>query len=67
MFMQQHEEAARTLNYALAGTLVTSPAWVGFLQNMNLILTSIGVVIGLVIGIRQLMRDLRKPINPEQK
>lgn len=47
-------------DYSLASVLTTAPIWGSYLANVNVILTFIGLVLGIWLGVRRLKRDYRK-------
>lgn len=44
----------------IAGGLITSPAWASWLAQINTVLTTITLVLGLVLGATRLWRSFRK-------
>ena len=55
--------AGQVTDYTLAGVLVASPVWAPWLTDVNAVLTFIGLVIGLILGARRLIRDFKKPVD----
>lgn len=59
-----HDSTSHNLSdAALAGGLVTAPAWAGWIGQLNQLLTTISLVVGLAFGLMRLWslwRDLRK-------
>ena len=58
-FHSAHSHMDSVKDYALAGTLISLPAWVPQLTDINAWLTFAGLVVGLVLGIRRLIRDFQ--------
>lgn len=52
---------AKVADAALITGLLTSPAWAELLSSVNLLLTSFTLVVGLVLGLLRLRRELTKP------
>ncbi|MEC4590560.1 hypothetical protein VPG91_06145 [Nitrospirillum amazonense] len=52
---------SKAADAALITGLLTSPAWAALLANVNLLLTSATLVVGLVLGLLRLRRELTKP------
>ncbi|KAA0597212.1 hypothetical protein J2848_000359 [Azospirillum lipoferum] len=42
---------------ALIAGLVSSPAWVAALQNVNVLLTTVTLLLGIALGIRRMRSD----------
>lgn len=47
-------------DYSLASVLTTAPIWGSYLANVNGVLTFLGLVVGLWLGVRRLRRDYQK-------
>lgn len=47
-------------DYSLAGVLTTAPLWAGYLTHVNALLTFAGLVVGLWLGVRRLIRDYQR-------
>lgn len=50
-------QANQAIDYTLAGALTMTPVWVPILANLNVIMTTVTLVIGLFLGIMRLRRD----------
>lgn len=53
-------QANQAIDYTLAGVLTMTPVWVPVLANLNVIMTTLTLVIGLFLGILRLRRDFFK-------
>ncbi|TWB22141.1 hypothetical protein FBZ89_104391 [Nitrospirillum amazonense] len=51
---------AKVADAALITGLLTSPAWAALLANVNAILTSATLLIGIILGLLRLRRELQK-------
>lgn len=49
----------------VAGGLITSPAWAGWLGEFNEVLTTFSLLFGLALGATRLWRTYRKNNPPE--
>lgn len=47
-------------DYSLASALIAAPLWAPYLADVNALLTTAGLFIGLVLGVRRLIRDLKR-------
>jgi hypothetical protein len=65
--MPQHTPSQNLSDAALAGGLVTAPAWSPWLTQFNQILTTATLIVGLVFGLIRLWvfwRERRDPAKP---
>jgi hypothetical protein len=53
----QHSNASQNLSDAiLTGSLVTAPTWAAWLAQINQLLTTLSLVLGLIVGTARLWR-----------
>jgi hypothetical protein len=55
-----HHAGERTIDYSVAGTLVSSPVWAPYLADFNVLLTTLGLVLGVLVGAVRLYKDVKR-------
>ena len=60
LFPHHHPTGGQVIDYSVAASLTTSPIWAPLLADINAWLTFAGLLVGLLLGLRRLIRDLQR-------
>jgi hypothetical protein len=61
----QHNNSSQNVSDALlTGSLVAAPAWAGWVDQFNQLLTTLSLIVGLIFGIARLWNWLRGDRDP---
>lgn len=55
-----HSPSAAVQDSVIASSLITAPAWSAWLSEVNGLLTTLSLIIGVTIGVHRLWRIFRK-------
>lgn len=65
--MSHHSTSHNFSDAALAGGLLTAPAWAAWIGQLNQVLTALSLVVGLALGLVKLWSLLRELRNPKRR